>query len=51
MVDTKSESELEKQAHKIHWGFEIETDHLILVTKPDLDINSKKEKRENLPSS
>ena len=40
----KPESVREKEAHKILWDFEIETDLLIPARRPDLQlINKKKE--------
>ena len=41
----KAESVLENEAHKILWGFEIQTNHLILTRKPDLVIVTKKKKK------
>ena len=31
----KTDSVLENETHKIHWDFEIETDHLISARRPD----------------
>ena len=42
---------LENERHKILWNFEIQTDHLISARRPDLVIDYKKKKRENLPNS
>ena len=37
------ESVLDNETHKILWGLEIQTDHLILARRPDLEtINTKK---------
>ena len=38
------ESVLENETHKLFWGFEIQTDHIISVRRPDLVIinNNKK---------
>ena len=37
------ESVLENETHRVLWGFEIQTDHLILARQPDLMIvNNKK---------
>ena len=39
---------LENDTHKLVWDFEIQTDHLILVRRPDLIIiNKKKENLQN----
>ena len=35
----------EKEMHKILWGFEIQTDHLISTRRPDLVIINKKKER------
>ena len=49
------ESGLENETHKIPWGFEIKTDHLISARRPDLvTVNKKKKKKkkiENRPNS
>ena len=42
----KLESVLENEMHKILIDFEIQTDHLILTSRPDLEIINKKK---NLP--
>ena len=39
------ESDLENEAHKILWDFEIQTDPLISARRPDLVIVNKKEKK------
>ena len=36
---------LENNTHKLQWGFDINTDHLILTRRPDLIIINKKKKR------
>ena len=36
------ESVLENETHKLPWGFEIQTDHLISTRRPDLVIVNKK---------
>ena len=41
------ESVLENEAQKILQDFEIQTDHLILIRKPDLVISNKKRKKKN----
>ena len=33
----KPESVLENEMHKIHWGFEIQTNYIISVGKPDIE--------------
>ena len=38
----KPESILKNGTHKIHWNFEIQTDHLIPTRKPDLVILDKR---------
>ena len=43
----KSESVLENETHKPFWDFEIQTDHLIAVRRPDLVIINKKENPPN----
>ena len=40
------ESVLEKETHKILWDFEIRTNHLIAVRRPDKKKKKEKEKRE-----
>ena len=40
----KSESVLENEIHKVIWDFEIQTNHLIPVKRPDLKIVKKKRK-------
>ena len=35
---------LENEKHKLHWDFEIQTDHLISARRPDLIIISQKKK-------
>ena len=42
----KPESVLENEIHKILWDFEIQTDHLILARRPDLQLINKKKKKE-----
>ena len=34
----------ENDSHKLHWDFEIQTDHLIAARRPDLIIIRKKRK-------
>ena len=41
----KPESVLENETHKLYWGFEIQTDHLISAKRPDLIIIKKKKKK------
>ena len=41
----KSKSVLEYEMHKIHWNFEIQTDHQIPSGKPDSVIVYKKKKK------
>ena len=38
-----SEYVMEDETHKLHWDFEIKTDHLISARRPDLIIINKKE--------
>ena len=39
----KPKSVLENQTHKIHWDFKIQTNHIIPVRRPNLElINQKK---------
>ena len=38
----KPESVLENEAHIIPWDFEIQSDHLILARRPDLELNNRK---------
>ena len=38
-------SVLENDTHKLLWDFDIQTDHLISVRRPDLIIINKKEKK------
>ena len=38
----KAESVVENETHKIFWNFEIQTDPLIRVRKPDLRLIKKK---------
>ena len=38
---------LENDTHKLLWDFNIQTDHLISATKPDLIIINKKKKETN----
>ena len=45
----KPESILENETQQIHWGFEIQTDHLIPARRPDLVMINKK--KEHLPNS
>ena len=33
---------LEKETHKLHWDFDIQTDHLIQTRRPNLEIINKK---------
>ena len=40
------ESVLENETHKLHWDFEIQTVHLTLARRPELEIVNK----ENLPN-
>ena len=40
----KQECVLEYETHKIHWNFEIQTDHLISARRPDLVLIIKKKK-------
>ena len=40
-----TESVQENEAHKILWGFEKQTDHLISAKRPDLVIDKKKKKK------
>ena len=47
----KPEFVLENEVHKIHWDFEIQSDHLISTRRPNLVIVKKKKKEENLPNS
>ena len=42
MIDTQPKSALENETHKLHWDFEIQTDHLISARRPDLIIFNKK---------
>ena len=35
----------ENQTYKLHWDFEIRTDHLISTTRPDLEIVNQKQKQ------
>ena len=44
MHNTKSV--LENETHKLFWDFEIQTVHLILARRPDLEIVNKKKRRE-----
>ena len=39
---------LEKDTHKLHWDFDIHTDHQISIRRPDLIMINKKKKKENL---
>ena len=39
------ESVLENYTHKLLWDFEIQTDHVISVRRPDLIIINKKKKK------
>ena len=39
------------ETHKILWDFEIKTDHLISVRRPDFVIIGEKKRKENLPKS
>ena len=39
---------LENDSHKLHWDFDIQTDHRIPTRRPDLIIINKKKKKENL---
>ena len=41
-------SVLENDAHKLLWDFDIQTDHLISVKRPDLILINQKKKEENL---
>ena len=41
----KPESLLENETHKLLWDFEIQTDHLILTRRPDLERVKKKKKK------
>ena len=41
------ESILENDKHKLHWDFEIQTDHLRSPRRPDLIIINKKENLQN----
>ena len=43
----KPESVLEDKTHKIHWDFEIQTDHLISARWPDILIVNKEKKKES----
>ena len=36
----------ENDKHKLQWGINIQTDHLITAGRPDLIINNKKKKEE-----
>ena len=38
------ESVLENEMHKLHWDFEIQTDHIISARRPDLIIINKKKR-------
>ena len=38
----KPESVVENEMHKVHWGLEIKTDHLISARRPDLVIVNEK---------
>ena len=52
----KPQSVLENEMHKNLWDFDIQTDHLILVKRPDLEIiktekkRKEKKRKENLPN-
>ena len=39
-------SVLENDTHKLVWGFDIHTDHMISARRPDLIIINNKKKRE-----
>ena len=39
------ESVLENETHKLHWDFDIQTDHLISARRPNLIITGKKKKK------
>ena len=51
MTIIPNESVLENKTSKFFWDLEIQTDHRIRSTGPDLAVITKKEKKENLPSS
>ena len=38
-----AESVLENETHKLHWDFEIQTDHQVAARQPDIIIINKKE--------
>ena len=45
MEYAQPESVIENDSHKLLWDFEIQTDHLIQVRRPDLIIINTKKKR------
>ena len=42
----KPESVLQNEMHKILWGFEIQMDHLLSASQPDLVLINKKKRKE-----
>ena len=41
----KPECVHENEMHKLHWDFEMQTDHLILARRPDIVIVNKKKRK------